>query len=301
MHRTAISLMREEQRLQAQKLIDQMSFPSWLKTGELELDAAHIVYRDSHLEGLMAPSLVTDPIWPAAVELTSGSWAISESLDTSLFHSLYASSFSCFEGKALLHRIVCPSSQRLLGLWSTLGFAPVQVYGSRETARPSTVLEEQTFRVREATLNDSGTLREFSSILALHQSRGPIWAGAPEQYLKGLEQGFAELPEQKDVKTFILETEDGEPVGYSVWEPDERSGVVYLAATAIHETYRGKGAGRALLEHALRRLAAHGYSKAVTDWRCANLRADSFWRSSGFKIEAYRIERRFLAGEFQRS
>lgn len=299
MNRTETCLMREEQRPQAQVLIDQMGFPSWLKTEELELGSAHIAYRDSHPEGFMSPQLVTDPLWPAAIELSSGCWGVTGSIDTALFQSLYASSFSAFAGKALLHRLYCPASKGLLGLWSPLGFTAVQAYGSLDPNKTSISVRERNCRIREATRDDSSLLKGFSTLLALHQAGAPIWAGAPSQYLEGLEEGFSGLPDQKDLKTFIIESGRGEPIGYSVWEPDEHSGVAYLAATAILEAHRGKGAGRALLGHALSWLVSDGFTEAVTDWRCANLQADTFWTQAGFQVKAYRLERRFLPGEFE--
>jgi GNAT superfamily N-acetyltransferase len=78
---------------------------------------------------------------------------------------------------------------------------------------------------------------------------------------------------------------DGEPVGFAVWFVDfstfsGRSGI-YLEDLFVRPAYRGKGLGKALLQHLARTCVERGWSRlqwAVLDWNTPSI---EFYKSLG--------------------
>jgi GNAT superfamily N-acetyltransferase len=78
---------------------------------------------------------------------------------------------------------------------------------------------------------------------------------------------------------------DGEPVGFAVWFVDfstfsGRSGI-YLEDLFVRPAYRGKGLGKALLQHLARTCVEKGWSRlqwAVLDWNKPSI---EFYKSLG--------------------
>jgi GNAT superfamily N-acetyltransferase len=78
---------------------------------------------------------------------------------------------------------------------------------------------------------------------------------------------------------------DGAPVGFAVWFVDfstfsGRSGI-YLEDLFVRPAYRGKGLGKALLQHLARTCVERGWSRlqwAVLDW---NMPSIEFYKSLG--------------------
>ena len=99
----------------------------------------------------------------------------------------------------------------------------------------------------------------------------------------------------------ILAELDGRVVGHLLLEPEEADlarppGSIYLAVAATRPEARGRGAGVALTEHALRWAANAGYTAMHTDWRVANLESSRFWPRRGFRETFYRVARRVNIG-----
>ena len=99
---------------------------------------------------------------------------------------------------------------------------------------------------------------------------------------------------------FVAEL-DGRVVGHLLLEPEEADlarppGSIYLAVAATRPEARGRGAGVALTEHALRWAANAGYTAMHTDWRVANLESSRFWPRRGFRETFYRVARRVNIG-----
>ncbi len=81
-------------------------------------------------------------------------------------------------------------------------------------------------------------------------------------------------------RTTSARTTNAQLVGTILAGHDGRRGFIYH--TAVVETHRGQGIGRALAEHALEALRAQGIRKVALVAFSANDGAKAFWRRMGF-------------------
>ncbi len=78
---------------------------------------------------------------------------------------------------------------------------------------------------------------------------------------------------------------EGEPVGFAVWfinfRPSAARAGIYLEDLFVRPAQRGKGIGKALLEHLARECVTNGWSRlqwAVLDWNTPSI---EFYKSIG--------------------
>ena len=80
--------------------------------------------------------------------------------------------------------------------------------------------------------------------------------------------------------TSFAAEEDGALIGAIMAGHDGRRGTIHH--TAVHPDYRGRGAGKALVEHALAALKAEGITKVNLVVFTRNENGNAFWEKMGF-------------------
>ena len=134
--------------------------------------------------------------------------------------------------------------------------------------------------IRSATTADIPTMLELIHALAVYEK-------APEEVLITAEQIQAHFF-GADPKVFCEIVEDGgEVAGFAIWFLNYSTwlGVhgIYLEDLFVKPEFRGKGHGKALLQHLAAKCVAHGYGRFqwwVLDW---NSPAIEFYSSLGAK------------------
>lgn len=195
----------------------------------------------------------------------------------------------CFAGSDEIFESLC-----------NLGFARQQAYGilsDWSDSSQSAALDNQEINVRRAVKSDRDSISSFSRSIALFQKQSPCFAEAPEEYLIELDEGFSTLVDENEGELYVVE-DKGEVLGYQLFESFSGMGFLNppgsteLVVSAVKETARGKGLGRALTSRAFEDQVAMGRKIFLTDWRCANLRSSRFWPKQGFKPFLYRMIRK---------
>lgn len=203
------------------------------------------------------------------------------------------------EEGARLHVALAPAVPELAEPWFRLAFAHMQAHGIRESGAEPRLLEPG-LTVRQGTIDDLQATPALVTAIWLHHTEAPTFTGltvpSVEVFLADWERTLAAA----GTAYFVAEL-DGGVVGHLLLEPEEPDlarppGSIYLAVAAILPEARGRGAGVALTEHALRWAAEHGYSAVHTDWRVANLESSRFWPRRGFRETFYRVARRVNIG-----
>ena len=106
-----------------------------------------------------------------------------------------------------------------------------------------------------------------------------------EPDLDGLDRDlltFGELPEPVDA--FVAEI-DGRPVGSIMIAPTD-GGSAWLSKFFVDKGVRGRGVGRALLEHAVDAARSRGYASIGLETRAAFVEAIHLYESTGWKRSA---------------
>ena len=203
------------------------------------------------------------------------------------------------EGGAPLHVALVPAVPRLAEPWFRLAFAHMQAYGIRESGADARPLREG-LTVREGAIDDLRTAPELVTQIWEHHRQAPTYTGltvpSVDEFLADWEETLA-MP----ATAYFVAELGGRIVGHLLLEEEEPDlirppGSVYLAVAATLPPARGRGAGVALTEHALRWALEAGYSTVHTDWRVANLESSRFWPVRGFRETFYRLARRVNTG-----
>ncbi len=99
---------------------------------------------------------------------------------------------------------------------------------------------------------------------------------------------------EKYLENSFVAEENGKILGFVVSAVSENTGVIKLIAT--DPNYRGKGIGKSLMKHTLKRFAEKGLKKAIARSRIDNKAGCAFLKSFGFKtVET--IENYYQDGE----
>jgi ribosomal protein S18 acetylase RimI-like enzyme len=174
----------------------------------------------------------------------------------------------------------------------------MQAHGIRESGSSEPL--PAGVSIRPGSIADLRAQPALATQIWEHHTRSPTFTGMTlpdaERYLADWEEALA----ADGVAYFVAEI-DGQVVGHLAVEPEQPDlarppGSVYLSIAATLPEARGRGAGVALTEHALRWAREAGYEAVHTDWRVANLESSRFWPRRGFRETFYRLARRVEIG-----
>ena len=214
---------------------------------------------------------------------------------------LYAAAGKRWMGDGVFnHYLVMPALTTWLEAGFSLSFGKEQAYAIASLAeqQPEPDFPEGIV-LREAISTDAEGLYHCADWIAGHYNLAPVWEPVPAEHLADIRAGYAALADDAESTTWLAL--DGERiVSFVVIYPEEMGPdnllgdpkVVHFSVAASHPTYREKGIGRALLNHAMNMAQQQGYDVMTTDWRTTNPEAATHWPSFGFEPYAYRLLRR---------
>ena len=188
--------------------------------------------------------------------------------------------------RRLVHFVVAPADDAQLRVWFSLGFGQEQVHAERATFAEAPP-QREGLTVRRATVDDLELLLDLGRTIAEHQIGPPVWSGLPLPDREVHREDWAEFVANHFVYIVAL---DDEPVGYAGLY-GVAPGVIELSVAGTAPAARGRGAGLALLEHALYEARSHGFEICRLDFRSTNLLASRFWLGRGFRPTHYRLRR----------
>ncbi len=265
-----------------------------------DVSSAFMLVDNGELVGYAVATVFADPMWGRSGWLAPGAYALHPDYQSTL-PELYARIGEEWVKRDILdHKVFTFAPRGRFGeMWGELGFAKQQTYAvlDRPGMRGATEIPSSKFVVRRAEERDRAEIATFSRVIASYQAAGPCFAPVPDQYLRALDEGFAELLDDNELDVTVVER-DGSLYGIAVVRPVTEvellapAGCVELPAVAVKPEYRGTGAGTALSRFLFADLAQRGRSCVVTDWRCANPLSSRFWPRMGFAPIAHRLVRR---------
>jgi ribosomal protein S18 acetylase RimI-like enzyme len=202
------------------------------------------------------------------------------------------------EEGARLHVALVPAVPELAEPWFRLAFAHMQAHGIQESG--SSASAPPGVSVREGSVTDLRAEPALVTQIWAHHRQPPTFTGLTVPPVEVFLADWEEMLALGETAYFVAELE-GRVVGHLLLEPEEPDlarppGSIYLAVAATLPEARGRGAGVALTEHALRWAAEAGYPTVHTDWRVANLESSRFWPSRGFRETFWRLARRVEIG-----
>jgi GNAT superfamily N-acetyltransferase len=166
-------------------------------------------------------------------------------------------------------------------VWFWQGFGMVVV----DAIRPITPLMGNTvlngLAIRQATPDDADRLAALDAAHCAHYTRSPIFM-APREVRDAAEfRAFLREPDN----SVWLALDGGDAVGFMQFEghSDGAADIVSADSTIaitgayIDPLYRGRGAGKALLDAALREYAGRGFTRCAVDFESFNPEAAVFW------------------------
>ena len=185
-----------------------------------------------------------------------------------------------------VHFVVVPADDAQLRVWFSLGFGQEQVHAERATYADAPP-QREGLTVRRATVDDLELLLDLGRTIAEHQIGPPVWSGLPLPDREVHREDWTEFVADDFVYIVAL---DDEPVGYAGLYGVE-PGVIELSVAGTTPAARGRGAGLALVEHALYEAHDNGFETCRLDFRSTNLLASRFWLGRGFHPTHYRLRR----------
>lgn len=198
------------------------------------------------------------------------------------------------------HVVVSAANAALLESWFSLSFGKQQAYAVAALAddMPTHPMPAD-LEIRCADPEDRDIVRQIAVNNATYQTRAPVFAPAPPEYLDEVRKSYLELLDSPDEGTIWLALKGGQVVGYQVYTPAEPDDAnlffpqyaIELPAAGTLEAVRGGGVGTALTRYCFEHYRREGYQHVVIDWRTTNILASRFWTKMGFVPTAYRLAR----------
>lgn len=281
--------------------LDQMQCLNILK-GELAKDvaAALMVFDNDKIAGYMIAVIKADPHRGKSGWVNIGGWAVAPGYEESLPFLYREVAEKLVYGKILTHYILVFEEDRIsTNALLDLTFAKEQTHAILNLNRynPETLPDPpDNLELREATKGDADQIKTFSRVIAEHQTESPCFASAPLPYLKALDRGFSELPDDEEAEVFLA-LQEGEALGMELYYEEGKDILIpekssELCVGSVKEAGRGQGIGLALTRYTLKVQKEKGVKYIVSDWRCANLLSSRFWSGIGFQPTAHRLVRR---------
>ena len=230
-----------------------------------------------------------------------GGIALPQEQPYAALRALYAAAGDIWIKDGILnHYLVCPAVEEWLQAGYSLSFGQEQLYAvaSAKAARAEPSLPAG-ISMREVQPGDASQLFNKAHWIATHLNKAPVWEPVPEEHLKAIQPGYAELADD-DTSTTWVALDGDEIVSYVAIYTVDIGAIHYLgsekaahfAAAATHPAYRQRGIGRALFTHIMNVAHEQGYEQIFTDWRTTNLEASGYWPTFGYEAFSYRMLRR---------
>ncbi|HAK44709.1 MAG TPA: hypothetical protein DCO79_02145 [Spirochaeta sp.] len=262
-----------------------------------DVSGAYMVFEDDKLMGYAIAVIKRDADWGNSGWVNIGGWALKPEAEDLLPYLYQRIAEEWVKQNIFRHTfVVFAHSEKHLDKLFDLGFGKQQSYALLDLTGYAIVpVTSENLNVRKAAAADQAQLSGFSRLIADFQTKSPCFAGAPESYLKQLDDGFAELTADTDIDLYIIESED-KLVGYQGYYEEDLNLFIpekstELAVSAIHEDYRGSGGGYQLTSYCLNEQKKKGLEFVLTDWRSTNLLSSKFWSRMGFQSIAHRLVR----------
>lgn len=197
------------------------------------------------------------------------------------------------------HFVLTPcGNAQAVDAWFQLCFAHEQVHALldlQDIAAPASIAPS----IRLAKKPDEEAVRNMSNMIASQVASAPSWGATLPEMLPELNDGYAELLDEDDVRYWAYFEEDGSIASCLAAWPDEESEAEMriparcstISCFATQPEHRGKGLSSQLLAVALNDAKQAGFKFFETDWRMANLPISNFLPARGFKPYAYRLHR----------
>jgi GNAT superfamily N-acetyltransferase len=173
------------------------------------------------------------------------------------------------------------------------GFGRAGVFAT-QPARPTAAALDVDVRV--GTSDDLDAIAALSQIELAHRSTAPIYA---HPQLRTLAEARAEHERLlNDGAIHFLARIDNRDVGLVTVEftsPVPRlcpNAEPYIGPTATHQSVRGQGVGRALVDAVLGWAHGSGHETVSVDFESSNPLSRPFWLGMGFETVGYRVQRR---------
>ncbi|MFZ0548021.1 MAG: GNAT family N-acetyltransferase [Candidatus Promineifilaceae bacterium] len=201
-------------------------------------------------------------------------------------------------GVFIHHCYQCTADRDLIEAWFSLDFGKERIDALsdfREYQIPDFQVPPGV-EIRRAGAGDEGALAEMSPIIMRELAKAPYWHPTPPEVWPELEEGYAELATDPEVRVWMA-AEDGQVLGsIGFWDEKESAenmlvgpGYFTFSIAATRESARGRGIGTALCWTGLRQYRDEGYIYCYNNWISPNLSASRMWPRFGFKEAAYRL------------
>lgn len=255
---------------------------------------------DDRLIGYMIAQTLNEPQRGRHAWIDYAGYAIAEKESEELIRQLYTAL-----GDRLVrlgyfsHFVLTPcTNAKAVDAWFRLCFAHEQVHGllSLESIQAPGPRDSS---IRLAVPADEWAVRDVSNMIPSQVASAPSWGATLPEMLPDLNDGYAELLEEEDVRYWASFEADGSIASCLATWPDEESEANMripsqcstVSCVATKPEYRGKGLSGQLLAIALHEAKQAGFEFFETDWRMANLPISNFLPKRGFKPYAYRLHR----------
>jgi ribosomal protein S18 acetylase RimI-like enzyme len=294
----ALLAERQERHRAAEPLLAPVEDPAEAvaRAWEKEGTSGAVAVREGEVVGFLLGSVDENEWWDRHVWVGLAGHAAGE---PEVVRDLYGTAAGRWvEEGARLHVALVPAVPELAEPWFRLAFAHMQAHGIRESGSSTTA--PPGVSVRAGSVADLRAEPALVTQIWEHHTQPPTFTGLTVPSVEVFLADWDEVLASAEVAYFVAEVE-GRLVGHLLLEPEEPDlarppGSIYLAVAATLPEARGRGAGVALTEHALRWAAENGYTAVHTDWRVANLESSRFWPRRGFRETFYRLARRVEIG-----
>jgi GNAT superfamily N-acetyltransferase len=191
------------------------------------------------------------------------------------------------------HFVFVPAIRHLVEPWLRLSFGISGALAARETAAERLAGD---FLIRVSTPEDVRSAASLDRMMAEHLNESPSFSfftlPSEAEYLDQWRQVHGD-----PAYTHFVAERDRRTVGhlllYRAPEGDLRVPAhgIDLKVAATDPAERGRGAGIAMTNYALRWAHDQSYATMTTDWRMSNLAASRFWPRRGFRETHLRLYR----------
>ncbi len=163
------------------------------------------------------------------------------------------------------------------------------------------VKEPAGVTIRKAGMGDNAYIGSLSNVISLALAKAPYWHPTVPEDWDELQEGWAELADDKEWTVWLALDKDKEEalgtVGFCVEEEADTQMLAsprttYLSVAATRPRARGRGISTMLTWHGLEQARKDGYNVCYTNWISPNLLASRFWPRFGFQDVAYRVAKK---------